>query len=278
MNDKLSIVVAPVEPRLQNSPRARAETVSVPEPQRLVRLRHALFQAGWRTLNLLLVIWLLVSFYSIAWEYSTRMYLKGFSDAVVPSSAPPEEQVQAILNWMARGPSRRDAGPLDPITDRDPAETLNYESLLKVCGSATNAFINLADSAGLVARRLLLLDSQRRTKHVVAEVLIGGRWIIVDPAFRTILRDANSRPLTSDQLTNPATFLAATGKIPQYDPSYTFEKTAHVRMSHLPVIGPPLRWVADRFSRAGRGGPPLVCCSRGNPWLPLSLRSPSCFS
>ena len=139
------------------------------------------------------------------------MYLKGFSDAVVPSSAPPEEQVQAILNWMARGPSRR----MPALWIRSPIAILpnsNYESLLKVCGSATNAFINLADSAGLVARRLLLLDSQRRTKHVVAEVLIGGRWIIVDPAFRTILRDANSRPLTSDQL-RPATFLAATGRI-----------------------------------------------------------------
>jgi hypothetical protein len=148
---------------------------------------------------------------------------------------------------MSRGPSRRDASPLDPVTGRDPADTLNYESLLRVCGSATNAFINLADSAGLVARRLLLLDSQRRTEHVVAEVLIGGRWIVVDPAFRTILRDSDGRLLTRDQLTNPATFLTATARIPNYDPSYTVNKTAHVRMSHLPVIGATLRWIADRF-------------------------------
>lgn len=247
MNDKLAVAVTPAQARLQSLPAIPVEDVSASEAQRPVRPGTSVFQAAWRTLNLLLVIWLLVALYSIAWEYSTRMYLKGFSDAVVPSSASPVEQIQAILNWMSNGPSRRDAGPLDPVTDRDPAQTLNYESLLKVCGSATNAFINLADSAGLVSRRLLLLDSRRRTEHVVAEVLLGNRWVIVDPAFRTILRDRAGNLLTRDQLRDRATFLYATGRIPRYDSSYTYDNTVHVRMSHLPVIGNSLRWITDRF-------------------------------
>jgi Transglutaminase-like superfamily len=175
------------------------------------------------------------------------MYLKGFSDAVVPGLASPEEQVEAILNWMAHGPTRRAAGPVNPTVDRDPADTLNYASLLKVCGSATNAFINLADSGGLVARRLLLLDSRRLTQHVVAEVLIDGRWIVVDPAFRAIPHDAAGGLLTREQLNQPSTFAEATSKIPNYDPDYTYGDTVHVRIGRVPIIGSLLRRATDRF-------------------------------
>jgi hypothetical protein len=49
-----------------------------------------------------------------------------------------------------------------------------------VCGTATNAFINLADSGRLPARRILLLNSDQGAKHVDAEVLVKGRWIVLD--------------------------------------------------------------------------------------------------
>ena len=45
---------------------------------------------------------------------------------------------------------------------REPEESLNYASLLKVCGSATNAFVNLANAGGLPARRLLLMSDTAR--------------------------------------------------------------------------------------------------------------------
>jgi transglutaminase-like putative cysteine protease len=99
-----------------------------------------------------------------------------------------EEKIEAILNWMAHGPARLNADAASSLHTRDPIDSLNYRSLLQVCGSATNAFVNLADSAGLVSRRLLLLDSRRMAKHVVAEVLVDGRWIVVDPSFRVIWR------------------------------------------------------------------------------------------
>ena len=78
-----------------------------------------------------------------------------------------------------------------------------------------------------------------RTKHVDAEVWVNGRWIVVDPAFRTILRGPDGSPLTRDQLAVPSIFAAATKKIPKYDPNYSFERTAHVRMSRLGFIGSP---------------------------------------
>jgi len=44
--------------------------------------------------------------YSAGWEYSVRQYLNGFSDAIVPVPATPEQKVDAILNWMRSGPPR----------------------------------------------------------------------------------------------------------------------------------------------------------------------------
>jgi hypothetical protein len=206
-----------------------------------------LFGAVWYAGNIMLILAVLLAGYSAVWEYSTRKYLKGFSDAVVPLSSSAEEKAEAILRWMSNGPSRQAAGPDVTSPDRDPADTLNYASLLRVCGSATNAFINLGDSAGLVVRRLLLLDSRRLTKHVVAEVLIDGRWIVVDPAFRTVMRGYDGGLLTREQLSDPAVFSAATRGIRDYDPNDSYESTAHVRISRLGFVGLPLRGVLNRL-------------------------------
>jgi len=206
-----------------------------------------LFRAVWYTGNILLILAVFLAAYSAVWEYSTRRYLKGFSDAVVPVSSSTEAKVEAILRWMSQGPARQGAGPDPSSPDRDPTDTLNYTSLLKVCGTATNAFINLADSAGLAVRRLLLLDSRRLTKHVVAEVLIDGRWIVVDPAFRTVLRASDGGLLTREQLSDPTVFSAATRGIRGYDPIDTYDRTVHVRLSRLGLIGKPLRRVLNGF-------------------------------
>jgi hypothetical protein len=206
---------------------------------------YPIFRAIWYAGNLLLILAILLAGYSVAWEYSTRQYLKGFSDAVVPESSPAQEKVEAILNWMAYGPARQEGGPALSSPDRNPTDTLNYASLLAVCGSATNAFINLADSTGLPARRLLLLDSRRMTTHVVAEVLIDGRWIVVDPVFHTVLRGANGQLLTREELVDPVVRAAATKGIRGYSPEYTFDRTTHVRLARIRFVGLPLLRVLD---------------------------------
>ena len=181
------------------------------------------------------------------WELSVRKYLKGFSDAIISANATPEQKVEAILDWMRNGPPRQVAShPEDlSLSLRDPETTLNYQQLLSICGTATNAFLNLSRSAGLSARRLLLLTPQRKTKHVVAEVLIDGRWIIVDPTYRTILRDAQGHFLTRKELQDPAVFAQATGTIPNYRNEYSYEHFAHVRLARLPLDGLGLRGVLD---------------------------------
>ena len=222
-------------------------SAKLPQATQDERPRRRWFVLSWYALNMLLVCAVLAAIYSVAWEYSTRRYLKGFSDAIIPLTAPPEEKVEAILSWMSHGPARQASTQDILATDRDPTDTLNYDSLLQVCGSATNAFINLADSAGLPSRRLLLLAPNRTAVHVVAEVLIDGRWIVVDPAYRVIPRGSDGSLLTARQLADPKVFAAATAVIPKYDPNYTFVSTAHVRLSAIPHIGSFLRRILDRI-------------------------------
>jgi Transglutaminase-like superfamily len=234
----------------QPAPLAAGEWTVVPEA---IVARHRLFWLATYIINFLFLSALFGVVWTTVWEYSTRRYLKGFSDAIIPATASPEEKIQSILDWISRGPSRLTSGFAMPQQDRDPTDTLNYQSLLRVCGTATNAFINLANSGGLPARRILLLDAYRRAKHVDAEVLVNGHWIVVDPAFRAVLRGPNGRTLTREQLADPAVFAAATRNIPKYDPGYSFESTAHVRISRIGLIGRPLRSVLH-FLAPGWGG------------------------
>ena len=131
------------------------------------------------------------------------------------------------------------------LLTRDPEATLNYRQLLAVCGTATNAFLNLARSNGLSVRRLLLLNSDGQASHVVAEVLIDARWVIADPTYHVLLRDARGNLLTRSQLRDPVVFAEATKGIPGYRPEYNYAHFAHVRLSRLPMGGLHLRALLD---------------------------------
>jgi hypothetical protein len=198
---------------------------------------YPLVRVIWYVANALLAFSLCFAMYCLGWEFSTRSYLRGFSDAVIPSSDDSEQKVEAILAWMRNGPARRNTPDPEALDGRNPEDTLNYHQLLEVCGTATNAFVNLAQSSGLRARRLLLLDQNNLSKHVVVETLVDDRWIVVDPAYHSVLRLPTGRPATREDLRNPAVFRAATQAIPNYPSMYTYEKTAHVRLARIPVAG-----------------------------------------
>jgi hypothetical protein len=200
-----------------------------------------ILEGAWKAVNVLFAISVVLFVVTSCWEYSTRRYLHGFADAIVPATATPIEKSEAILNWMEHGPARRDTPQHGNDNIREPEESLNYASLLKVCGSATNAFVNLANAGGLPARRLLLMSDQRDTNHVVAEVWTGEKWIVVDPSFRFIPRGFDGQPLTREELGDPEVFAHVVQSVPHYDPSYNYYHTAHLRLARVPIIGPVLR-------------------------------------
>jgi hypothetical protein len=210
-------------------------------------LRHPLFRLIWWTSNLLLLLALVASIGTGVWEYSVRKYLRGFSDAIVPEASTPVDKVEAILAWMRNGPPRFEVTRPADVSPRDPQDTLNYRQLLTVCGSATNAFLNLSRSTGLEARRLLLLTPDRNTKHVVAEVNLDGRWVVVDPTYRTMLHDDKGNSLTRHDLQNHDIFEQATNRIPNYAKEYSYENYAHVRVAALPFRGSQIRERLDRY-------------------------------
>ncbi len=208
---------------------------------------HPFFRLIWWSANFLLLVALFASMGTGVWEYSVRKYLRGFSDAIVPEAATSVDKVEAILSWMRNGPPRLEVTRPTEVSPRDPQDTLNYRQLLTVCGSATNAFLNLSRSTGLETRRLLLLTPDRNTKHVVAEVHLDGRWVVADPTYRVLLRDAKGNFLTRTDLQNPEIFEQATGSIPNYTKDYSYENFAHVRVAALPFKGFQIRQRLDGY-------------------------------
>ena len=206
---------------------------------------HPVFRAVWWSCNLLLAVALIAVAYTGVREFSVRRYLDGYSDAIVPNFLPAERKVQAILDWMRAEPSRGIADNPATLATRDPETTLNYAQLLKVCGTATNAFLNLARASDLQVRRLLLLSPNGTAKHVAAEVMIDQRWIVVDPTYRVIMKDAQGRDLTRKELQDPAIFDQAVSKVPGYPREYSYQTVAHVRLSRLPFQGFHLRRIFD---------------------------------
>ncbi|HVM75890.1 MAG TPA: transglutaminase-like domain-containing protein [Candidatus Saccharimonadales bacterium] len=208
---------------------------------------HYGFRLIWWLSNLLLAAALVTTVWSGIWELSVRRYLRGFSDAVVPEGSSPRERVEAILSWMQNGPPRQETNWHTKVSPHDPEDTLNYRQLLEVCGSATNAFLNLSRSAGVETRRLLLMTKDHNTKHVVAEVNLDGQWIIVDATYRVIMKDAKGNLLTRRDLQNPDLFREATSVLPNYPPEYTYDHFAHVRVAALPLQGARARALLDHL-------------------------------
>jgi hypothetical protein len=208
---------------------------------------HPVFRCIWWFTNFLLIIALITSISSSVWEFSVRQYLRGFSDAIVPEASTPVNKVEAILSWMRSGPPRLELNQPSVVSPRDPKDTLNYRQLLAVCGSATNAFLNLSRSTGLETRRLLLLTPARNTMHVVAEVYLENRWVVVDPTYRVMLRDTKGNLLTRRELQDPEIFEQATNLIPNYTKEYSYQNFAHVHVSALPFHGFQLRQRLDRY-------------------------------
>jgi len=199
------------------------------------------------TANALVLAAVVLLLYGLIWNYSSRLYLKGFADAIVPLEGPPESKSYALLNWIRNGPERNDATINGTARLRDPVKIVQNARLLKYCGSATNAFINLASVAGVRARRLLLFDDSGGTKHVLAEVQSKGQWIVVDPSVGLVFKDHWGQPLTKEDLRDPEVFRDAISRMPGYSPTYTFDQTAHIHLRRIPVLGNLLRGTLSRL-------------------------------
>lgn len=207
----------------------------------------SLFRPSWILVNALLVVALMGTLWFGVEEFHVRHYLKGFSTAIVPMEVEPQQKVEIILAWMSKGPRPPVTEGAAVLTKRELQDSLNYRDLMAVCGDSTNAFLYLSRSAGVETRRLLLLSPEGTTKHVVAEVYLNGRWVIVDPAYGVLMKDLRGNLLTRKDLQNPKLLQEATSSLQDYRPEYTYENCAHVQPAVLPFHGAGLHWLADWF-------------------------------
>jgi len=104
---------------------------------------------------------LLLLFWGSVTECTSRSYLQGFVDSVVPLAGTPQQKVEAIMAWM-RNPPVRLPSPLSAAAEsyRDPVRNLSYTELLEDCGTSASVLIAAADRLGMKPRRRLLLDEQ----------------------------------------------------------------------------------------------------------------------
>jgi hypothetical protein len=207
----------------------------------------SLFRPAWILINALLVVALMGAIWFGVEEFHVRHYLKGFSTAIVPMAIEPQQKVEIILAWMSKGPRPPVTEGAAVLTKRELQDSLNYRDLMAVCGDSTNAFLYLSRSAGVETRRLLLLSPEGTTKHVVAEVYLHGRWVIVDPAYGVLMKDLRGNLLTRKDLQNPKLLQEATSSLQDYRPEYTYENCSHVRPAVLPFHGAGIHQVADWF-------------------------------
>jgi hypothetical protein len=77
------------------------------------------------------------------------------------------------------------------------------------------------------------------------QMTLNERWVIIDPAYRVMMRDAKGRYLTRKDLRDPAIFAEATDAVANYGKEYTYDHYAYVRMARLPLDGLHLRRVLD---------------------------------
>jgi hypothetical protein len=210
------------------------------------------------SLRTILVFWFIISlimFLFTHYQYfAQRFYLKGFVEAIIPLDGSSSDRIEAILHYFRNHPSR-----LKGISERDrtPASSLRFEKSMRDCGSATNAFVHLALSAGIPARGLLLLNERGITQHVVAEVWLNGRWVVVDPIFGLAMKDENGRWLTREDLRDPKILRRATRHI-DYPPNYTYDRTSYINWRKVPLIGQRLGDWLRKLGWEERLGRPLV--------------------
>lgn len=209
------------------------------------------FPSAKKIFGLWFVLSLMLASFALHQYLAQRSYLRGFAEAIVPLDGSPSEKVEALLRYFRHHTTRLKGD----LWDENPVTALRHEELLRNCGSAASAFVFLARSLGIPARGLLLLNERGIVQHVVAEVWLDGRWVVVDPAFGMAMKDKQGRWLSKEELRNPETLRFATRDVP-YPSDYTYDRTAYINWQKVPLIGARWgEWLRERGLEEWMGRP-----------------------
>jgi len=88
-------------------------------------------------------------------------------------------------------------------------------------------------------------------------VLLGQKWVVVDPAFRRILRSPEGGMLTQQELAAPRVWSAATEHILGYSKAYTYGRTEHVHLARLGAAGQAIEHRLNHLAPAWAESPTI---------------------
>ena len=204
---------------------------------------HPIIRACWFVVNILLLVSLVAVIYGVGWEFSTRSYLKGFSDAIIPASDNPEQKIEAILQWMAHGPVRRSSS--DPGGTRG-AQSGRNAQLSTTSGSLRHRDERVRESGAehWPARATASPAGSERAQQTRGRGSLDRRPMgrcrplipFYPPASRRTFSDAGG-------VERPRRFPGRDAIDSQLSASYTYESTVHVRLARIPWIGKHLRGI-----------------------------------
>ena len=135
--------------------------------------------------------------------YDTVTSVRFFSETsgrLTRGVASDDGRLDALMRWTNENVRPQYGSPGRVVTD-DSWELARRG--FGQCDQVNHIFATLATYAGYDARELFLWTTVERTTspHAVAEVLVGGRWVVVDAWQGVVWRGADGRLLTRQEAT-----------------------------------------------------------------------------
>ncbi len=112
-----------------------------------------------------------------------------------------------------------------------------------ICGSYTAVFTRLAQAAGYSVRIAQMRCGATKGCHMLNEVLLDGRWVVMDAYYNLVLTNPDGLP---------ATFADISGRFgryesqlpPEYDRNFDFSGVTRTNWEKYPLVLPAIRRVA----------------------------------
>jgi hypothetical protein len=205
-----------------------------------------------RLLLSLLAISSLLCLWQLALFAVDSSFVDGICAVVARPDLPAEQRTLQLFRWVNTYdddamPSSAATPPRGLLTPRAMIEHRAY--FRANCGSKAWLLAILARHAGLQARELRLCDAHHLARHVVCEILVGNRWVVLDPTVDLDFRRRDGQLATADELRDPVLLAINARRAEYYDRQlWQFTHAERLHFEKVPLVGGLLRRLASRLT------------------------------
>jgi transglutaminase superfamily protein len=210
------------------------------------RPRSERFLLGVLAISSLLCLWQLALF------TVDSSFVDGICAVVARPESPPEQRAMQLFRWVNSYDDEElsSSAATPPRGLLTPRAMIEHRAYFRAnCGSKAWLLAILARHAGLQARELRLCDARHEARHVVCEVLIGSRWLVLDPTVDLDFRRRDGQLATAAELRDPALLAVNARRADYYDlQRWQFTHAERLHFEKVPLVGGLLRRLAARLS------------------------------